>query len=72
MATITIVMHDEDPKRAAVHIVTTSQPAAVGVSVTPAESLAMDLLRLARTRGATIVHGAGHAKLTPPAQELCA
>lgn len=69
MAQILIAINDLNVKGAEVRIVTSLRPAAVGCSVTPAESLAMDLLRLARNRGATIEARLGQPDVMATTQE---
>ena len=57
MNMITITLIDADPRRGVVQVQTTADKPQLGRLVTPAQSLAMDLLRLAQGRASSVSYG---------------
>ena len=61
MALITITLEDQDARRATVAVLTTEPPPQLGRSLTPAQALAMDLLRLCQSRA----HSVSYSQAVP-------
>lgn len=70
MPIITITISDQAPGMAPL-VVTDGDPPAIGRALTPAQALAMDLLRTCKAQAREVRYGPDNVPLVALAQDLC-